>query len=194
MNIDVFKCIVCSQHKSGTEVGETCQFPYAKPPRMEVTCKSCANIDACEIAEQLNHGKNGYMTYISEDQAALGSCTDYYKADVEISTEEYELDNDGVLSGGIIPDSYQSCGIVETLKAATLEELVKLIESKYHKVADYGTVFENRIELQYDYEHDYRTPAKDQVPMVEMATFYITKVTEVEVEESELEKFIRGEQ
>jgi hypothetical protein len=117
----------------------------------------------------------------------LNESNTYYKADLCIST--VELDKEGCE----VFQSYNDYGQVNTFVADSLLELIKKIESSYYGISTHGTVFENRIELQYEFEHDYLTPLEDQVPMIETATFYITKVTkhEQDVSEQALEKLIK---
>ena len=50
-HIDAFKCIKCEKHFSGMEVGSTLEFPFADPPRLEITCRECEWNEVDEMME-----------------------------------------------------------------------------------------------------------------------------------------------
>lgn len=117
----------------------------------------------------------------------------YYKAEISLATEFYELNAKGEYDG-INPDSYQDQGVIMTLQDGYLTELKKKIAAHYfclEKPAGADVqVFEGRIEIQYDGEYDYRTPLEDQVPFIETASIYISEVEENTLEDEELEKLL----
>lgn len=99
----------------------------------------------------------------------------YYKAYISISTEQ--MDNEGC-----IPETYQDHGVVATIQKPTLEELISEISKQYFNLerpigADVQ-IFDGSLEIQYEGEHDYRTPKAEQIPFIETARITISKVDE----------------
>ena len=109
-----------------------------------------------------------YMAYISKSIENLWKNPE---------TGEYE---------GCDPDTYQDFGIVETIQAVDLANLKGKIEERYFNLenpigADVQ-IFDGRIEIQYQGEHDYRTPKKDQIPFIETVSIVISKIDETYID------------
>ena len=105
-----------------------------------------------------------------------------FKVTITLATETMEFDQKEQAFIGYDPDSYQDCGVVETLTAGTIEELKTILNKKYGlKNAD---TFDNRIELQFDGEYHYNTPMKDRIPFHEIFTIYLEKVESTELDAS----------
>lgn len=110
----------------------------------------------------------------------------YYEAYIFISTVLLWLNPDTGDYEGCDPDSYQDHGTIDTIRAPSLAELKAAIERRYFSLdnpigADVQ-IFENRIEIQYQGEHDYRTPKAERIPFIETATITIAKITTEEVD------------
>lgn len=103
----------------------------------------------------------------------------FFKAEIYMSIEELELNSEGVYEG-CNPDSHQDFGIIRELNAPTLAELKAKIEREYFDFAKpIGAdvqIFDGRIEISYEGEHDYRTPKEEQIPFIATVSIYITKV------------------
>jgi hypothetical protein len=87
---------------------------------------------------------------------------------------------------GCDPDTYQNHGVIRELTAPTLEELKSKIEREYFSLdkplgADVQ-IFDGRLEIQYQGEHDYRTPKEEQIPFIETVSIFISKVEETMVD------------
>ena len=116
----------------------------------------------------------------------------WYKATIEIAREQLWLNKDGEYEG-VDPDSYESLGIIDEIKRRSVKELKEEIEKKYFNLdkpigADVQ-IFEGTIIIQYEGEHDYRTPKKDQIPFIETARIVISKIDEKYVDISSLAEF-----
>lgn len=110
----------------------------------------------------------------------------YFKAYIAISTENLWKNFETGEYEGCDPDSYQDHGIVRELKDATLEGLKKKIEREFFNLekpigADVQ-IFDGVIEIQYEGEHDYRTPKAEQIPFIETARITIAKVEETNLD------------
>lgn len=106
----------------------------------------------------------------------------YYKAYIQISTVQYLKNTETGEFEGCDPDSYQDHGVVQTIQAPSLEELKQKISREFFNLekpvgADVQ-IFDGSIEIQYEGEHDYRTPKSEQVPFIETARIVISKVEE----------------
>lgn len=110
----------------------------------------------------------------------------YYKAELFLSTESMYWDAAEKAYIGYNPETRRDHGIVDTITASTLEELASKLHHKYSlKNAE---VFEGLIEMQFDGEHDYRTPKEDRIPFCELYTVIISKVVETQIDASEVLK------
>lgn len=74
---------------------------------------------------------------------------------------------------------------LEAIQAPTLAKLKEKISKRYFDLdkpigADVQ-IFDNRIEISYEGEHDYRTSKKDQFLFFETVSIYIAQVEETEV-------------
>ena len=110
----------------------------------------------------------------------------YYKASICLSTKALWLNPETNTYEGCDPETYQNHGQIREIAAPTLNELRTKIEREYFKLskpigADVQ-IFDNIIEIQYEGEHDYRTPKKDRIPFIETTSIYITRVIETEVD------------
>lgn len=106
----------------------------------------------------------------------------YFEAVVALSTENLWKNPETGEYEGCDPDSYQDHGVVLTLQDPTLEGLKKKIEQHYFDLekpvgADVQ-IFDGALEIQYQGEHDYRTPKDEQIPFIETARIVILKVEE----------------
>lgn len=106
----------------------------------------------------------------------------YFKAYIHMTTEQLWKDPKTGEYEGCDPDTFQDHGQVGTLQAPTLEELKTKIEKQYFNLekpigADVQ-IFDGRIEIQYQGEHDYRTPKDEQVPFIETVSIIISSVDE----------------
>lgn len=120
----------------------------------------------------------------------------YYKASITVSTENLWLNPKTNEYEGCDPDTFQDCGVVREITASTLVELKQKIEREYFNLekpvgADVQ-IFDGRIEIQYEGEHDYRTPKAERIPFIETTSIYISKVNEesIDLENEELFKNI----
>ena len=68
----------------------------------------------------------------------------YFKAEIHVMTELY-VNNDK--SQGCDPDTTNDCGIVETMKADTLDKLIKDLSFNYSNIEHFE---DNRYETGYD--------------------------------------------
>lgn len=105
----------------------------------------------------------------------------YFKAYISMSTENLWKNDLGEYEG-CDPDTYQDHGIIAELQAPTLLELKAKIEKSYFNLdkpigADVQ-IFDGRIEIQYQGEHDYRTPKSEQIPFIETVSIVISSVDE----------------
>jgi len=117
----------------------------------------------------------------------------YFKAYISVSTEQLEINIETNQYEGCNPDTYQDHGIIRELTAPTLVELKAKIESEYFNLekpvgADVQ-IFDGRIEIQYQGEHDYRTPKNEQTPFIEITSIIISKVDETYLDLSNEEIF-----
>lgn len=108
--------------------------------------------------------------------------TVYFKAYIAISTENLWKNPETNEYEGCDPDSYQDHGIVQTFQAVTLEELKNKIQKEFFNLekpvgADVQ-IFDGAIEIQYQGEHDYRTPKAERIPFIETARIVISKIDE----------------
>lgn len=106
----------------------------------------------------------------------------YFKAVVALSTENLEKNPETGKYEGCDPDSYQDHGVVLTLQDPTLEGLKEKIAQHYFDLekpvgADVQ-IFDGALEIQYQGEHDYRTPKDEQIPFIETARIVFLKVEE----------------
>lgn len=106
----------------------------------------------------------------------------YFKAYVALSTENLWLNPETNEYEGCDPDTFQDHGIVFTFQDSTLEGLKKQIEKHFFNLdkpigADVQ-IFDGAIEIQYQGEHDYRTPKAEQIPFIETARIVISKIDE----------------
>ncbi len=106
----------------------------------------------------------------------------YFKAYVSISTESLWMNPETKAYEGCDPDTYQDLGVVREIKDSTLEGLKAKISKEFFNLenpigADVQ-IFDGAIEIQYQGEHDYRTPEADQIPFIETARITISKVEE----------------
>lgn len=106
----------------------------------------------------------------------------YYKAYISLATESLWLNPKTKEYEGCDPDTYQDHGIVRELTAPSLEELKKKIEKEYFSLdnpigADVQ-IFDGRIEISSQGEHDYRTPEAEQIPFIENFSIVISKIDE----------------
>lgn len=110
----------------------------------------------------------------------------YYKASICLSTENLWLNPETNAYEGCDPDTYTDHGQIKELTAPTLNGLRTRIEKEYFKllrpIGACVHIFENRIEIQCEGEHDYRVPKEDQIPFIETTSIYITQVKETEVD------------
>lgn len=109
----------------------------------------------------------------------------YYKASVSMATENLWLNEKTNEYEGCDPDSFQFHGEIQSFKASTLPELKSIIEKNYFNLekpvgADVQ-IYDNRIEISYQGEHDYRTPKKEQIPFIETISIVISKVIETQI-------------
>ncbi len=107
----------------------------------------------------------------------------YFKAYISVSTEQLWENPKTNEYEGCDPDSYQDLGIVRELTATTLEDLKNKIQKEYFDLekpvgADVQ-IFDGRIEIQYQGEHDYRTPKAEQIPFIETTSIVISKIDEI---------------
>lgn len=119
----------------------------------------------------------------------------YFKASISISTENFWLNPETGDYEGCDPDTYQEHGIIRELTAPTLKELKVKIEREYFSLdkpigADVQ-IFDGRIEIQYEGEHDYRMPREDRIPFIETVSVYISKVEEIPID-LETEEIFKG--
>lgn len=109
----------------------------------------------------------------------------YFKASICINTEELELNSDGVYES-CNPNTYQDHGVIRTFTAPTLLELKTILSKEFFNldkpIGANVQIFENRIEIRYSGEHDYRTPKSERIPFIETASVYIEKITSEEVD------------
>jgi hypothetical protein len=110
----------------------------------------------------------------------------YFKAYIAISTEQLWLNTETNAYEGTDPDTYQDHGVIETLRATTLDDLKNKISRQFFDLdkpigADVQ-IFENRIEMSYQGENDYRLPKKEQIPFIENLTIIIVKIEETEID------------
>ncbi len=105
-----------------------------------------------------------------------------YKAEISISTEQYETDpkRKGKYLTSVDPMSYQYHGVVETIVKAELADLKKELNRRY--TLDKAEVYENRIELVYEGEPDYREPKHDRIPFIETMSIALSRVEETELD------------
>lgn len=105
----------------------------------------------------------------------------YFKADLLLSTEQLWLNPQGEYEG-VDPDTYQDCGVIETITAETLVDLKAKIQKRLTNLDKFELVDDEddmaHFEWQCDGEHDYRTPSKDQIPFIESWSLYIYRVNE----------------
>lgn len=106
----------------------------------------------------------------------------YFKAYISVSTEQLWKNPKTNKYEGCDPDSYQDLGIIRELTATTLEDLKNKIQKEYFDLekpvgADVQ-IFDGRIEIQYQGEHDYRTPKAEQIPFIETTSIVISKIDE----------------
>lgn len=106
----------------------------------------------------------------------------YFKAYIAISTENLWKNPKTNEYEGCDPDSFQDHGIIREIQASTLEELKNKVEKEFFNLekpigADVQ-IFDGAIEIQYQGEHDYRTPKAEQIPFIETARIVISKVDE----------------
>lgn len=106
----------------------------------------------------------------------------YFKAYIAISTENLWKNPETNEYEGCDPDSYQDHGIIREIQASTLEELKNNIQKEFFNLekpigADVQ-IFDGAIEIQYQGEHDYRTPKAEQIPFIETARIVISKIDE----------------
>lgn len=106
----------------------------------------------------------------------------YFKAVLLLSTEQLWLNPKTKTYGGFDPDTYQDCGVIETMTATSLKDLKAKLESRlsrldlFEVVTDSDT--ETHLEWQCDGEHDYRSDPKERIPFIETWSVYITRVNE----------------
>lgn len=110
----------------------------------------------------------------------------YFKAYISVATENLWKNPKTNEYEGCDPDTYQDHGIIRELTAPTLAELKTKIEHEYFNLekpigADVQ-IFDGRIEIQYQGEHDYRTPKAEQIPFIETTSIYISRVTETHID------------
>jgi hypothetical protein len=106
----------------------------------------------------------------------------YFKAYIAISTENLWRDPETGEYEGCDPDTFQDHGIVRELTDSTLEGLKNKIKREFFDLekpigADIQ-IFDGAIEIQYQGEHDYRTPKAEQIPFIETARIVISKIEE----------------
>lgn len=106
----------------------------------------------------------------------------YFKAYISVATEKLWMNPETGSYEGCDPDTYQDQGVVRSITAPTLAELKAKIEREYFNLekpigADVQ-IFDGRIEIQYQGEHDYRTPKAEQIPFIETTSIVISKVDE----------------
>ena len=105
-----------------------------------------------------------------------------FKAYISVSTEQLWKNPKTNEYEGCDTDSYQDLGIIRELTATTLEDLKNKIQKEYFNLekpvgADVQ-IFDGRIEIQYQGEHDYRTPKAEQIPFIETTSIVISKIDE----------------
>jgi len=117
----------------------------------------------------------------------------YFKATVAISTENLWKNPETNEYEGCDPDSYQDHGIIRELTDSTLEGLKKKIEKEFFNlekpIGAAVQIYDGSIEIQYQGEHDYRTPKSEQIPFIETARIVISKVDETYLDLSNEELF-----
>lgn len=106
----------------------------------------------------------------------------YFKAYISVATENLWKNPETNEYEGCDPDTYQDHGIIRELTAPTLAELKTKIEHESFNLekpigADVQ-IFDGRIEIQYQGEHDYRTPKDEQIPFIETMSIAISKIDE----------------
>lgn len=116
----------------------------------------------------------------------------WYKATIEMAREQLWLNKDGEYEG-VDPDSYETLGVVGEIKRRSIKELKEEIEKRYFNLdkpigADVQ-IFDGTIIIQYEGEHDYRTPKKDKIPFIETVRIVISKVDEKYLDIASLAEF-----
>lgn len=107
----------------------------------------------------------------------------YFKALIHLTTEELFWDQAEKAYVGMDPDTFQDQGIIHTLEAETIEDL---IEKLYRHYGSLWELEEGRLTYQCDGEHDYRTPKEERIPFIETFEAFIVKVQEEDASEDEL--------
>jgi len=106
----------------------------------------------------------------------------YFKAYLSLTTEQLWLNPETNAYEGCDPDTFQDHGTIRELTAPTLQALKNKIEKEYFDLekpigADVQ-IFDGAIEIQYQGEHDYRTPKAEQIPFIETVRITISQVEE----------------
>lgn len=97
-----------------------------------------------------------------------------YRAIISLATESMDWSEEDSAWIGYNPDTWTEHGVVETIEAKTLGELHEKLHRKY-SLKD-AEAFEGRLEMQFDGEHDYRTPVEERVPFREVYTITLEQV------------------
>lgn len=111
----------------------------------------------------------------------------YYKAEIFLSTETL-LDD-----GSYDPNSYQDCGIIDTIKAPTLEKVFEKLKRQYDLSKFEIVEFDDEecfLEGNFQGEHDYRTPKSEQVPFMENFQIRIFRCTDNPITKKQLRKLM----
>jgi hypothetical protein len=114
-----------------------------------------------------------------------------YQAVVFLMTENCWLNPETNCYEGCDPDSMIDHGIQQKITGDTLEDLTKKLHAQF-SMKDFE-VFGGHLEAQYEGEHHYNTPAKEQIPFYETYSIYIQRVEYTSVDsEDDLNNILKG--